>query len=110
MSPIKENECGKAGTGTGSGVFKGRRARNLPRASPFWRLPLRYYAHKFSLFMVKDVLFTHVMFYKANYKQVFCFQRPPTEIVMCRYFAFKGAPTATKICMYSAVKLHRRGP
>jgi len=60
--------------------------------------------------MVKDVLFTHVMCYKANHKQVFCFQRALTEIVMCRYFAFKGAPTATEICMYSAVKLHRRGP
>jgi len=39
--------------------------------------PLRYYAHKFSLFLVKDVLFTHVMCYKANHKQVFCFQRAP---------------------------------
>ena len=82
----------------------------------FGGLPLKYYAHKFSLFLLKDVLFTHVMCYKANHKQVFCLQRallskgPPTEIVMCRYFAFKGAPTATEICMYSAVKLHRRGP
>ena len=39
--------------------------------------PLRYHAHKFSLFLVKDVLFTHVMCYKANHKQVFCFQRAP---------------------------------
>jgi len=62
-----------------SGVFKGRRARHLPRVPPFWGPPLRYYPHKFSLFLVKDVLFTHVMFYKANYKQVFCFQRPPLQ-------------------------------
>ena len=93
-----------------SGVFKGRRARHLPRAPSFWGPPLTYYAHKFSLFLVKDVLFTHIMCYKADHKQVFCFQRAPTEIVMCRYFAFKGAPTATEICMNSAVKLHRRGP
>jgi len=39
-----------------SGVFKGRRARHLPRAPLFWGPPLRYYAHKFSLFLVKDVL------------------------------------------------------
>jgi len=44
---------------------------------------------------MKDVSFTHVMGYKANHKQVFCFQR---------------APTATEMCMYSAVKLHRSGP
>ena len=41
--------------------------------------PLRYYAHKFSLFFVKDVLFTHVMCYKANHKQVFCFQTGPLQ-------------------------------
>ena len=60
-----------------SGVFKGRRARHLSRAPLFGGSPLRYYAHKFSLFLVKDVLFTHVMCYKANHKQVFRFQRPP---------------------------------
>jgi len=41
--------------------------------------PLRYYAHKFSLFLVKDVLLTHIMCYKANHKQVFCFQRAPLQ-------------------------------
>ena len=41
--------------------------------------PLRYYAHKFSLFLVKDELFTHVMCYKANHEQVFCFQRAPLQ-------------------------------
>jgi len=66
--------------------------------------------HKLEKILVKDVLFTHIMCCKAKHKQVFCFQRPPTEIVMCRYFAFKGAPTATEICMYSAVKRHQRGP
>jgi len=44
---------------------------------------LRYYAHKFSLFLVKDVLFTHVMCYKANHKQVFCFQRTPLQKLWC---------------------------
>jgi len=66
-----------------SGVFKGRRARHLPRAPPFWGLPLRYYAHKFSLFLVKDILFTHVMCHKANHKQVFCFQRAPLQKLQC---------------------------
>ena len=60
-----------------SGVIKGRRARHLPRPPLFWGPLVRYYAHKFSLFLVKDVLFTHVMCYKANHKQVFCFQRAP---------------------------------
>ena len=36
-----------------SGVFKGRRARHFPRASPFWRPPLRCYTCKVSLFLIK---------------------------------------------------------
>ena len=37
-----------------SGVFKGRRARHLPRALPFWGPPLRCYARKLSLCLVKN--------------------------------------------------------
>ena len=66
-------------TPTLSGVFKGRQVRHLPQAPPFWGPSSRYYAHKFSLFLVKDVLLTHVMCYKANDKQVFCFQRAPLK-------------------------------
>jgi len=29
---------------------------------------------------------------------------PPTETVMCRYFAFKGVPTETVMCRYFAFK------
>jgi len=32
--------------------------------------------------------------YKADHKEVLCFQRAPKETVMCRYFAFKGAPNS----------------
>ena len=54
--------------GIASGVFKGRRARHLPRAPPFWGPPLRCYARKFSLFLMKILVFTHIMYYKADHK------------------------------------------
>jgi len=56
---------------------EGETSKTLASGIPFLGSPLRYYAHKFSLFLVKDVLFTHAMCYKANHKQVFCFQRAP---------------------------------
>ena len=45
-----------------SGMFKGRRARHLPRP------PLKCYARTFSLFLVKNLLSTHVIYYKADHK------------------------------------------
>ena len=60
-----------------SGVFKGRRARHLPWAPLFGGPPLRCYACKYSLFLMKNLLFTHMMYYKADHK---------------KYSAFKGAP------------------
>jgi len=51
-----------------SGVFKGRRARHLPRAPLFGGPPLRCYERKFSLVMMKNLLFTHIMYYKADHK------------------------------------------
>jgi len=45
-----------------SGMFKGRRARHLPRAPPFWGPPLRCYVRKFSLIFMKNLLFTHIMY------------------------------------------------
>jgi len=75
-----------------SGVFKGRQARHLPRAPFFGAPPLRYYAHKFSLFLVKDILFTHVMCYKANHKQVFCFQRAPYRNCNVQVLCFQRGP------------------
>jgi len=53
---------------TTSGVFKGRRARHLPRASPFLCPPVRCYARKCFLFLMKNLLFTHIMYYKADHK------------------------------------------
>ena len=41
-----------------SGVFKGRRDGD----------PLRHDAHKFSFFLVKKLLSTHIMYYKADHK------------------------------------------
>ena len=49
-------------TRTDSGVFKRRRARHLPRAPPFWLPPLRCYEHKFSVFLMQSLLFTHIMY------------------------------------------------
>jgi len=54
---------------TTSGVFKGRRARS----------PLRCYVYKWSLFLVKNLSSTHIMCYKADHKQVLCFQRAPLQ-------------------------------
>jgi len=70
------------------------------------RPPLRCYAHKFSLFLVKTLLSTHTMCYEADHKRVLCFQRSPTKAVVCKYFAFKGPPTATEMCKYVAFKPH----
>jgi len=66
-----------------SGVFKGRRARHLPRAPPFGGPPLRCYTHKFSLFLMKILLFTHIMYYKKDHKQAPCFQRGPQQQFQC---------------------------
>ena len=51
-----------------SGVFRGRRARHLPWAPLFGAPPLRCYARKFSLVLMKNLLFTHIIYYKANHK------------------------------------------
>ena len=44
---------------------------------PLFGAPLRCYAGKFSLVLMKNLLFTHIMYYKADHKQVLCFQRGP---------------------------------
>jgi len=51
-----------------SGVFKGRRAKHLPRVPPFSGPPLRCYARTFFLILMKNLLFTHIMYYKADHK------------------------------------------
>ena len=106
---------------TGNGVFKGRRARHLPRAPLFGGPPLRCYARKFSLVLVKNLLFTHIMYYKADHKysafkgapyrnctvQVLCFERGPQQQLQFEgTLLSKGPPTATEMCKYSAFKLH----
>ena len=65
-----------------SGVFKGRRVRHLPRAPLFGGPPLTCYARKFSLFLMKNLLFTHIMYYTLQY----------TLRHVLQYSAFKGAP------------------
>ena len=103
---------------TTSGVFKGRQARHLPRAPPFWGFPLRCYVHKISLFLVKNVLFNHIMCYKVDRKQVLCFQRAPYRNCNVQVLCFqrgpqqqlqfegnllsKGPPTETVMCRYVA--------
>jgi len=56
--------------------------------------PLRYYAHKFSLFLVKNVLFTHIICYKADHKQVFCFQRAPYRNCNVQVLCFQRGPNS----------------
>jgi len=106
-----------------SGVFKGRRARHLPRDPLFGGPPLRCHARKFSLVLMKNVLFTHIMCYKADHKYVLCFQRGApcrncTVQVLCfesgsqQQLQFEGTLlskrplTATEMCKYSAFMFH----
>ena len=63
----------------GSGVFKGRQARHLPRAPLFGAPPLRCNACKFSLYLVKNLYSTHIMYYKADHKYTLLSKTPPTE-------------------------------
>ena len=60
--------CGPLHWAIGSGVLKGRRARHLLRAPLFGDTRLRCYAHKFSIFLVKNLLSIHMMYYKADRK------------------------------------------
>jgi len=61
--------------------------------------------------MVKNALFTHIMCYKADHKQVLCFQKGPLQKLKCAGILLsKGPPNATEICKYSAFKLHCRAP
>jgi len=47
------------------------------------------------------------MNYKADHKQVLCFQRGPQQQLQFEGNLFsKGPPTATEMCKYSAFKLH----
>ena len=104
--------------------FKGSRAKHLPR--PPFLGPTRCYAHKFSLFLMKNVSSTHIMCDKADQKQLFCIQRPPNRNCYMQVLCFqrgpkqqlqfegnlfsKGPPTAIEMCKCSAFKLHWRGP
>ena len=83
-----------------SGVFKGRRERHLPRA-PFFAPPFRCYADKFSLFLMRNLLFTHIMCYKADHEQVglLCFQKPPFRNCNVQVFCFQRAPQKPLKCV-----------
>jgi len=61
---------------------------------PFLGAPLRCYAHKFSLFLVKNVLFTHIMCYKADHKQVLYFQRAPYRNCNVQVLYFQRVPNS----------------
>ena len=101
-----------------SGVFKGRRARHLPRAPPwgitrinfphFWwktyysltwcatkQITSKYFAFKGPLYRNCDV-------------QVLCFQRGPNSnwnmYVLCRLTSSKGPRKETVVCKYSTFK------
>jgi len=62
---------------------------------PLMGAPLSCYTRKFSLFSMKNFLFSHIMYYQADHRYVPLLSKgPPTETVMCRDFAFKGAPNS----------------
>ena len=56
---------------------KAREGKAFCLGPPLLGAPLRCYAHKFSLFLVKNLLVTHIMCYKTDHKQVLCFKMPP---------------------------------
>ena len=104
-----------------SGVFKGKRGRHLPRAS-LLGAPLRCCVCKFSLFLTKKLLFTHIMYCKAiiskyspfngaPYRncnvQVLRFQKGPQQQLQFEgNLLTKRPPTTTEMCKYSAFKRH----
>ena len=90
-----------------SGVFKGRRARHLPRVPSFWGPPLTCYAHKFSLILVKNLLSTHIMCCKADHKQILCFQRAPYRNCNVHVLCFQKGPNSN--CSLKVI-CFQRGP
>jgi len=60
--------------------------------------PLRCYAHKFFLFLVKNALFTHIMCYKAGHKQVLCFQSGPHQKLECAGILLSRGPQTPPKC------------
>ena len=76
----------------GSGVFKGRRTRHLPRATPFWGPPWGV---------------THVMFPYFWWQIYYSLIQRTTKQITSKYFAFKGAPYRNWIVQ---VLCFQRGP
>jgi len=58
---------------------------------------------------MKNLLFIHMMCYKADHQQILCFQRPPFRNCNVQVLS-KRLPKTTEMCKYSAFKLHSRGP
>ena len=75
---------------TYSGVFKGRQARHLPRA------PLKYTLRKYSSFLVKTLLSSHIISSESHHTRnsVLCLQRGPQEQLKCvsKLLCFQRAP------------------
>ena len=75
-----------------SGVFKGKRARHLPRAPPFLGPPLEVLrAYIFLTFGEKFSI--HSSQTRSQVSSLFS-SAPPTETVMSRYFTFRRAPNS----------------
>ena len=56
----------------------------LYTASPtLSRAPSRYFARKYSLFLVKNLLSTHIIFSEPHHNSVLCLQRVPEEQLRC---------------------------
>jgi len=90
-----------------SDLFKGRRARHLPRAPPFWGTSSRCFTRKFALFFGKKlIIHSYNILQSRTQENLLLSKGPPTETVMFRCFAFKGAPTETAL----KVICFQRGP
>ena len=66
---------------------------------PFLGAPFRWYAHKFFLFLVKNLLFTHIMCYKTDHKQVLYFQGAPFRNCNVQVLCFQRGPQKPLKCV-----------
>jgi len=66
-------------------------------ASPphFRGSPWTCFVHKFSSFLVKTVLSTHIIYSEADHKHIRCFQKAPSSNCNVQVLCFESGPQQT---------------
>jgi len=64
-------------------------------------VPSRYFAHKYSSFLVKNLLSAHIIFSESHHDSVLCLQRSPQEQLqsVSRLLCFQRAPQQQLKCV-----------